>query len=242
MGDMKTVVVIPFRDRGIDPLRQANLIRVCEQYNLHGLCTHVVSDGRQGDEQFNRSAAYNRAISTIDADVYILAESDMIIGRQQLNTAALMSLVEPGMVVPFKSYHYLNQGDSAQVRAYRHHPSAYRPMWSMDYGTSIGAINVVSRETVEMLGRFDERFEGNWYDDDAMKVAFEVMSAPTRWVDGPAWHLYHLPGQRGDHVTERDRAATLANKTRYRRYRAAQTVLHGEPRQDRIRALLEGGD
>ncbi len=86
----------------------------------------------------------------------------------------------------------------------------------MDDSQSIGAINIVSRATLNKVGGWDECFEGNWYDDVAMKIAFEKVGGITRWVDGPAFHLYHLPGHTGDHLTDADRAATAARCGRHR--------------------------
>lgn len=89
------------------------------------------------------------------------------------------------------------------------------------------------RATLDLIGQWDEGFEGNWYDDDAMKIAFELCAGPTRWIDGPAHHLYHLPGWKGDHLTAADRAATAANKARLRLYQRAE-----QPAQ--IRELTSG--
>jgi hypothetical protein len=67
-----------------------------------------------------------------------------------------------------------------------------------------------------------------------MNRAFEVAAGPTRCVNGPAYHLYHLPGWKGDHLTDEDRAATERNKARWQLYLGATS---GE----RIRELTAGG-
>jgi hypothetical protein len=92
---------------------------------------------------------------------------------------------------------------------------------------------VISRQTLESTGGFDERLSGNWYDDNVAKRAFEVCAGPTRWIPGPAFHLYHLPGHKGDHLTDADRAATEANRHRLHRYRMARTP-------EQVRALVGG--
>ena len=73
-----------------------------------------------------------------------------------------------------------------------------------------------------------------WYDDVAMKIAFEVCAGSTRWVDGSAWHLWHKPGLGGSHRTAEDKAATARNKERLELYRQATTP-------ERIRELTAGG-
>ncbi len=231
-------VVIPFRDRGTDPLRRQNLDAVVKHWeHIHDTTPVVFSDGRTGSEQFNRSAAYNDATRSLsDADGYVFAESDMLISPHQVENAIELAQESPGLVVPFTEYRYLGAESSAKVRE-GVQPGAFIPRWTMPDGRSIGAINVVSRMTMGMVGQWDETFEGNWYDDDAMKIAFEACAGPTRWVDGPAFHLYHLPGHRGDHLTPEDKAATAHNKSRLAMYRH---LAMGPNAQDAIRKLTRG--
>jgi hypothetical protein len=219
-------VVIPFRDRGTDPLRQMNLDCVLQWWRAeHDTDALVASDGRGGKQQFNRSAAYNRAVAALpEADGFVFAESDVLISYEQIDQAVWLSQREPGLVVPFTQYRALTPEASAKVRGDDFTLDTAEVMWTMDDGKSIGAINVVSRKTLEMVGRYDERFEGNWYDDDAMKIAFEVCCGPVRYVAGPAYHLWHRPGHTGHHLTPEDRAATAANKRRLGHYKFAARV------------------
>lgn len=228
-------IVIPFRDRGIDPLRAANLQRVLDHWKNYGADVHVVDDGRDGTAQFNRHAAYNRGVDACgpDVDVVVFTESDMLIDYRQIIAAIDAARERPGLVVPFTQYRYLTPSESTGVRAGDLMPGQCHPESVMDNGASIGAVNVVSRATLDLIGQWDEGFEGNWYDDDAMKIAFERCAGPTRWISGPAHHLYHLPGWKGDHLTAADRAATAANKARLRLYQRAE-----QPAQ--IRELTTG--
>lgn len=230
----KIALIIPFRDRGIDPLRKANLERVLEHWRPYTKTALAIDDGREGDAQFNRSAAYNKGVRRRRvAEVFIFTESDMILDYGQIDKAVQMALEAPGLVVPFTQYRYLSPRDSERVRAGEIAPEDCTPESTMDNGRSIGAVNVVSRETLNLIGQWDESFEGNWYDDNAMQRAFEVCAGPTRWVDGPAHHLYHLPGWKGSHLTDEDKAATARNKARYGLYQRAETP-------ERIRELTAG--
>lgn len=241
MGDpnqmtITSAVIIPFRSRGTDPLREANLARVLEHWAGYTKNPLVIGDGRGGDAQFNRSAAYNKGIRRRRAaEVLIFTESDMLLDYAQIDQAVELAAETPGLVVPFTQYRYLTPEDSAKVRAHEAEPADCTPESTMDNGKSIGAVNVVSRQTLNLIGQWDEGFEGNWYDDNAAQRAFELCAGPTRWVDGPAHHLYHLPGWKGDHLTDEDKAATARNKTRYELYRQAQTP-------ERIRELTAGGN
>jgi len=231
---MNVAIVIPFRDRGMDPLRPANLRCVIQHWDSCDVPVWLSDDGRVGDAQFNRSQAYNRGAWFVDADVVVFAEADMLVPYNQIQQAVAMAAAAPGLVVPFIQYRYLTPEDSGLVRAHDIEPGDCIPESIMDNGESIGAINVVSRETLDAIGQWDEVFEGAWYDDVAMKIAFEVCAGPTRWVDGPAWHLWHKPGLGGSQLTEEDKAATARNKGRLELYRQASS-------RERIRELTAGG-
>jgi len=223
-------VIIPFRSRGNDPLREQNLERVLVDWRQGGYRPIVVGDGRRGSEPFCRSAAYNQGVELVDADVYVFTESDMLIRPEAIELAVDLALSQPGLVIPFSEFRALGERDSRLVRAFAADPYDCLATPIRGYRGSIGAINVVSRGTYDLVGGYDERFEGAWYDDDAMKVAFEICSGPTRWVDGAAYHLYHLSGGSGDHLTSADRKVTARNRLRYQQYRAASTA-------DEIRVL-----
>jgi hypothetical protein len=230
----QAAVIVPFRDRGLDPLRRDNYRRCLRVWTEH-FYVRVADDGLTSETPFNRHAAYNagRRLLREAFDVIIFAESDMMIDIDQVHRAVEMAREHPGMVVPFTEYHYLSPEDSELVRRHVKTPQECEPADFMAEGVSIGAINVVSLATLDLVGQWDESFTGNWYDDNAMRIAFELCAGPLRWVEGPAHHLYHLPGHKGDHLTDADIAATAANKERLRLYQEATTP-------ERIRELTAG--
>ena len=225
-------VFIPFRDRGLDPRRGANLDVVQAWWYAHGFEPVIVNDGMAGAAQFNRHRAYNRAVSgNPDVDVFVFTEADMLIHPDQIAQAVEKAVEKPGLVVPFTQYRYLSDEMTEYVRDmyYDSTVADLTDWWSrpvvaegvfalaaesvMDDGKSIGAVNVVSRETLEITGGFTEATSGNWYDDNIVEEGFAYLTGqPTRWVDGPAVHLYHLPGWTGDHLTAEDKRATANNK------------------------------
>ena len=231
MSVPSVAVIIPFRSRGNDPLREQNLERVLTDWRQSGYRPIVVSDGRRGSDPFCRSAAYNQAVELVDADVYVFTESDLLIQPEAIEIAVDIAFGAPGLVIPFSEFRALSERDSRHVRAFVAAPYDCLATVVRGYRGSIGAINVVSRKTFDLVGGYDEQFEGAWFDDDAMKIAFEMCSGPTRWVDGAAYHLYHLPGASGDHLTSADRKATSKNRLRYQKYKAARTA-------DEIRVLM----
>lgn len=236
MGNTHSVaIIIPFRDRGRDPLRPANLERVCAHWDESPWSPEwlVVDDGRTGYDSFNRSAAYNRGAQLTDADILVYAESDLLVDYRQIQEGIAQAASAPGLVVPFSRFMAITPEDSVKVRNFEMEPHAANAGQVRGDRKSIGAVNIVSRETLAAIGQWPEEFSGAWYDDDACERAFHVCCGPTRFVDGPGWHLYHLPGAQGTHLTDEDRAATEANRQRYQQYLKAQTP-------ERIRELTGG--
>ena len=228
---MKPTIIIPFRDRGNDPLRKQNLDRVLQSWV--GWDVFVATDGRAGDAQFNRHKAYNQAAAHTESDILVYAESDMLINHSQIEQAIDQAASAPGLVVPFTERHELNPEDSVKVRAHELEPQDCQAEVIKPKPRRIGAINILSRETLSLVGRWDEAFEGNWWDDRSMHIAFDMCAGPTRWIDGPSYHLYHLPGYQGKHLTAADKAATARNKRRWQLYKQARTP-------ERIRELTAG--
>lgn len=230
---MSTKIIIPFRLRdGADPRRAANLEVVLAWWYAHGFDTQIQSDGLSGDAQFNRHRAYNRAVERFpETQTFVFAEADMLIHPNQIVKAVVMAQREPGLVVPFTQYRYLSDGKTEILRDLYHDQTntflvdwwsqpvdgdrsifTTEPESTMDGGRSIGAVNVVSRATLDITGGFTEATRGNWYDDNITEEGFAFLAGPTRWVEGPAVHMYHLPGHKGDHLSEEDKAATAHNK------------------------------
>lgn len=228
---MSVAVVIPWRDRGLDPLRSGNLARVRGHWSGYRAPLLIADDDRCGDAQFNRSAAYNSgAAAAGDADVLVFTEADIIIDFAQINEAVALAAQSPGLVIPFSEFRAITPEDSHWVRLESADPAACESRTVKGYRGSIGAVNVLSRKAFDAVGGYDTHFEGAWYDDDAMKIAFEVCCGPTRWVDGPAYHLHHWSGGHGTHLSTADRLATARNRQRLSLYRRARTA-------EQIRAL-----
>lgn len=222
-------IIIPFRDRGTDPLRASNLTRCLEWWTEYKVPVIVASDGRTGNAQFCRSAAYNRGSADTAADVLIYVEADTLVPYHQIQQAVDMAASRPGMVVPFTHQKKLTPTDSMLVRGHLKEPEDCVPT-RHPYGetTNYGCANVLSRRTLEAVGGFDQQFTGHGHDDSAMYHAFDVVAKPVRWVDGNAYHLYHLdydPDTTPDksYLSKEDVAAQERNRQRLELYRAAKT-------------------
>lgn len=223
-------IIIGFRDRGVDPLRQQNLDCVADYWRRSPWPVHVVDDGLDGRAQFNRSRAYNRGTALTDADVLCYVESDILASYDQLEKAIRWAAARPGLVVPFSHQHKLGESESVEVRAGAD-PNDFDPVVLHDtWRSSVnhGCAGVISRRTLEAVGRWDEEFAGHGHDDTAMMIAFHVTCGPARFVEGKAHHLYHLefdPGlTSGKHITPDDCAAQDRNRLRLDLYRRARTA------------------
>lgn len=228
MSHHKIAVVIPWRDRGLDPRRAANLQIVVEWWWAHGLTPFLQSDGLSDDAPFNRHRAYNAAVSrNPDVDMFVFTEADMLLPADQIAAAVTAAENKVGLVVPFTEYRYLSDQTTCEFRDFWHDAGTdvlaewisnentfkIEPESTMDNGKSIGAVNVVSRETLDIAGGFTEATSGNWYDDRITEEGFAFLTnTRTRYISGPAVHMYHLPGWTGDHLTDEDKAATARNK------------------------------
>ena len=233
---MKFDIIIGHRDRGLDPNRAANLDMAVEWWTDYGIDPIVVDDDRHGADQWNRSAAYNRGAALSESDILVYSEADLLLSIDQISDGVRLAAAAPGLVVPFSEFMALTEADTPRVRARTVHPADADADQVRGYRQSIGAVNIVSRATLDAIGGgYDELFCGHAYDDDAMEVAFRICCGPTRFVDGPAWHQWHVPGAfyATPESSAADREATDANRRRWELYAAATTP-------DRIRELTAG--
>jgi hypothetical protein len=206
-------VFIPFRLRvGSDTRRLRNLRQVMRWWSANGMLPILVSDGGQGDEPFNRHRAYNTAVEeNPDLDVFVFSEADTLIHRDQILKAVDMALAMDGLVVPYTKHLYTSDRTAGFIcRAtesmedyevdewFRLPSNDVRSVFDlrferiMESGESVGAVNVVSRNTLNTTGGYTEMTSGNWYESTITEAAFAALTRKTRFVTGPAVHLYHL--------------------------------------------------
>lgn len=232
----ETLVVIPYRNRG-DERRTRNLRLVLDHMNPLA-CVTVMSDGGRDRDQFNRSRAYNRGVVAARHGGFtsiIFCEADMIVPHDQLAKGVREALASPGLVVPFTERRELSDEWTDVFSQTGSDPFLMEPEKVYDNGFSVGAVNIVSLRTMDLVGQWDETFSGSWYDDNAMARAFEIAAGDTDWIQGPSVHLWHMPAYGGEHLSDEDRAATERNRDRYEN----QYLRADSP--DEIRVLTAGG-
>lgn len=217
---MTAQLVIPWRDRGLDPYRAQNLQRVLEHWEASPWSPMVVDDGLGSDEPFNRSAAYNRAAAQTDADVLVFSEGDLLVPYNQISQGIELATADLGMVVPFSRFMEIDSDYSVLVRSRRLEPEKAPAKQIRGDRQSIGAVNILSRATYDAIGSYPEKLTSNWYDDDLVNHAFEICTQKTRFIDGPAFHLYHASGSRPGAIrTAEDDERMQINRRLWERYR-----------------------
>lgn len=195
---MNAVVLVPWRSGGCEH-REAAWRHVRRMWADRGLLVMPADDA--GDP-FSRSCSINLAhdmvAASLDPDVYLIADADVIVSERQAIDAIDQAAADPGLVVAFDRYCYLTElGTTMALDGER------RQWWKhlqFVLNLTVSSCVAVSRETWDTVGGFDPRFRAWGSEDVAFEVACATLAGPTRWVHGDAHHLYH--------PTEENRPAT----------------------------------
>lgn len=215
-------VIIPWRDSG-DARRQRNLAYVRAYYQKLDMGPVILSGDGKEDGHFNRQAAYNRGLTQTSADTILWNEADTLIPLPQIMSAAQMAQSRPGLVIPYTERHELSPAQTGRVLQNLADPfDEPGEDRIFKHGTSIGQAGVTTRHTIELIGGWDENFQGWGYDDNAMLHVFSELAGKTRFVDGWGVHLWHPPAYR-----KPSKEAAQQTRRNAERNRAMQR-LHGE--------------
>jgi hypothetical protein len=188
---MKAAVCIPHR--GIDVHRQANLDYTVNRWTGFGLPVFY-ADSDEGP--FNRSQAINRAVARSKADVYVIADNDVVLETSQQAWESIEdAYTNDFYTVCFSKLNVLDWEASAAVRAGGKPQEQFvlesvRLVWSNCFA--------ISRVLFERVGGFDERFVGYGHQDGAFLNACSTLGGKNR-VNGNAYHLRH-PDPDKDHM------------------------------------------
>jgi hypothetical protein len=205
-------VFIPFRLReGGEQRRMRNLREAMRWWSANGLLPIIISDEGQGNEQFNRHRAYNIAVAeNPDLDVFVFAESDVLVPRGQIMRAVDEAREADGLVVPYARYMYASEKttdyiakavtlmDDDEVGEWLRLPlSDESSIFHMRFDrvtknrSHTRAVNVVSRNTLKTTGGYTELISGLHYNEAIIDEVFAALTRATRFVPGSAVHLFH---------------------------------------------------
>lgn len=152
--------------------------------------------GESQSEPFNRSQAINNAANQATREVFVIADGDVIYDPQIL-VQAVKLLNQHAWIVPFGKFLDLSKSSTEELLQ-------SSPQWPLSLEVEyeerlknknvklVGGIIVVTRENFNMVGGFDERFEGWGKEDVAFKEAMNTICGPyKRTHDHVAYHLWH---------------------------------------------------
>lgn len=237
----KDRIIIPFRDRGGDPHRKANLDVVMGWWYTHGFEPVLIDDGLEGSVPFNRHRAFNRAVERFpETEVFVFSNADLLIHPSAIRES--MDYAEQGrhIVVPFITRLNFSSESSEYLRnEYRDsgadqlvewwdlpetdHRSVFwmTPETVLEGGEDLGSAYVVHADTLRSLGGFPETLSGGVHEHDIISEGtYFLRKKPISILLSRAVHLHHHPAWPDKHQTEEDRRVTSANRDALIRLRA----------------------
>jgi GT2 family glycosyltransferase len=165
---------------------------------------------------FNRSAAINRAAVGSDADVFVIADADTLVGRAQIESAVRIARATGTLTFGFHRYAALSEeGTEAVLDGY---DGSWEPYVELEFINTASSCVVVRRDLWDRLGGFDERFVGWGWEDVAFSLAAQTLGGGMHRVAGTAWHLWH---PQGPDAGNDQSPVWKANRERWRPYDAA---------------------
>lgn len=215
---MRIAVLIPYRPG--DAYRIAAWEYVSHWWEQFQYPVYV---GAGPDGLMNRSAARNKAARMGDWDVGIFADADTI-GEPELIPRAVEAAAAGKLAYPFTEF----EGLSAVGTRNLINGSGKRQVIKRKR-LSPGGILAVSRELFDLVGGYDEAFQGWGYEDLAFAYAVGTF-AETHREPGTITHLWH--------PNAKEKPAAIAGKRNLNRARK-ERYLAAAGDQEKMRALLE---
>jgi hypothetical protein len=209
-------VCIPWRPD--NALRTAafhwNLVRW--QFLLPGVPV-VVSDSGPGE--FNRARARNNAVGIVDADVVVMADADTtLLSHRQMEAALQLMYDGARWVLPYCDYYNTTAADTSLLLARPADAVLERPQEYEHLVTdAVSGVLLIPGHAFDQV-RYDERFVGWGYEDNAFQVALDAMIGPHVRMPGAVLHLWHPIPDDGAFNSPN----IAANRALFMRYRQAR--------------------
>lgn len=202
-------IVIPWRDGGCEARRAAlAAVRTHLARSFPEAPIFLADDGLQ---PWARGASIDQAIAGAPHDLLFVCDADLLLAPAQIEAALEAAAAEPGQVIPFDLYRYLNEASTRAAIAALDPTTWHRLRHKFTMRTSVGGSMAITRESWKRAGGHDPRFRGWGCQDYGFMYAASTLVAPLRRIPGPVLHLCH-PG---------DEIRPKANPELMKRYSAA---------------------
>lgn len=157
--------------------------------------------GSSDAENFSRAEARNRAFGQCTGDTLLIADADTIFHPDQLTAAINLLKGKRNWVLPYQWYYNLSREvtdsilnlDASETITEPVHPASYEHKIE-----SWAGLLVTPREAFEVVGGYDERFQGWGYEDNAFRLALDTLwGQHERLAWGYCLHLWHPSSEDG---------------------------------------------
>jgi hypothetical protein len=176
-----------------------------------------IFEGLSTDGPFNRSRALNEAaVQAGDWDAAVILDADTVPDFDSVRRAVESASTGRQLVFAQSQFRSLTRAATRAVIAGRLEPADADARWV--YPDPKSSCLVICRETWELVGGFDQRFEGWGGEDAALYAACNALVGVER-LKGDCWHLWHSrsPEKNPDLPTYKANFELLA------RYKAARS-------------------
>lgn len=229
-------IVIPFRSQDND--RDVLLDYVVERYSGFWPDAEIIVSDCEG-ERFNRSAARNRGVEASSGDTLIIADADTITDKKNLEVGTSIVGTTNRWVLPYNDRGYWNLNHDFTRYVLNHDPLADVSYRDTEFGwnhriESWAGILIMPREAFDAVNGYDERFKGWGYEDNAFRLALDVLWGSYLRTDGDVYHLYHAVAE----GTTFDSPDIDYNRTRF--YERYQRIAARRSRREEMQELVKG--
>jgi glycosyltransferase involved in cell wall biosynthesis len=143
---------------------------------------------------FSKSKAVNHAASQATRDIFVIADSDIILDPSLIFQSIKLLETYP-WVIPYRRVYNLDTASTQELLKHESGwpiPFVYTGKQRPQMGW--GGINILQRHQFERVGGFDERFRGWGGEDDAFAFSLNHLYGQPHRLDATIFHLWHPPG------------------------------------------------
>jgi predicted glycosyltransferase involved in capsule biosynthesis len=185
---MEVSVVIPYRESGDE--RKRNFDYVCNYWKtFFPRYEVVVCDS--GDDNFSRSKSRNQGIDLSHGDYLIIADADTVVPPEAIVLS--LDLVEDGVpwLIAYEWYYNLTASKTEDFVLDKRPSTSHPVEGEYDHKLeSWAGMLVIPREAFSLV-KYDERFSGWGYEDNAFQVEMDTLWGKHERTPYPAFHLWH---------------------------------------------------